>query len=41
MVYEGAYHGQVIDVKGTGSGYVSLMELRDNEYYTIDTKQFP
>lgn len=41
VVYEGAYHGQVIDVKGTGSGYVSLMELRDNEYYTIDTKQFP
>lgn len=41
VVFEGAYQGQLINVKGIGSGYVILMELRDNEYYTIDTRQFP
>jgi len=41
VVYEGVFQGEVINVEGIGSGYVILMELRDNEYYTIDTKRFP
>lgn len=40
-IFEGVYEGQVFNMQGIGSGRVILMEYRDNEYYTIDTKQFP
>lgn len=41
VVFEGAYEGQVFRIEGVGSGRVILMEYRDNEYFTIDTKYFP
>jgi len=40
-VFEGVFQGQTIDVRGNGSGYVTLMELRDGEYFVIDTRKFP
>lgn len=41
IIFEGAYGGQVFTVQGVGSGHIILMEQRDQEYYTIDIKQFP
>ncbi|MEW5921789.1 MAG: Stk1 family PASTA domain-containing Ser/Thr kinase [Bacillota bacterium] len=41
IIFEGVYAGQAFTARGVGSGRVVLMEFRDNEYYTIDTKQFP
>jgi len=41
IIFEGAYGGQVFTVQGVGSGRIILMERRDDEYYTIDIKQFP
>ncbi len=40
-IFEGIYEGQVFNIQGVGRGRVILLEYRDNEYYTIDTKQFP
>jgi serine/threonine-protein kinase len=41
IIFEGAYGGQAFTVQGVGSGRIILMERRDDEYYTIDIKQFP
>lgn len=41
VIFEGVYDGQVFNMQGVGSGQVTLMEFRDNEYFTIDIKQFP
>ena len=42
VAYEGMYLGGPINVDGIGSGYVLLMERRDdNNYYTIERKYFP
>ena len=41
IIFEGVYEGQVFTMQGTGSGRVVLLEYRNNEYYTLDTKQFP
>lgn len=41
VIFEGVYAGQAYTARGVGSGRVILMEFRDNEYHTIDTKQFP
>ncbi|MGI5875358.1 MAG: Stk1 family PASTA domain-containing Ser/Thr kinase [Dethiobacteria bacterium] len=40
-VFEGIYGGQVFNVEGTGSGKIVLMEQRDDDYFTIETKIFP
>lgn len=40
-VFEGIYEGQTVNVEVVGSGRIVLMELRDNEYFTIETKIFP
>jgi len=41
IIFEGAYGGQVFTVQGVGAGRIILMERRDDEYYTVDIKQFP
>ncbi len=41
LIFEGAYKGQIFRSEGYGSGRVVVMELRNDEYYTIDTRFFP
>jgi len=41
VVFEGAFQGGAINIRGVGSGQVVLMELRDREYHIIDIKHFP
>ncbi len=41
VVFEGEYQGEVITAEGIGEGQLVLMELKDNEYYTIDVMEFP
>lgn len=41
IVFEGEFLGEAITTQGVGSGKIILMELRDNEYITIDTRYFP
>lgn len=40
-IFEGEYQGEVISAEGIGEGQIVLMELRDNEFYTIDVHEFP
>ncbi len=40
-IFEGEYQGEVISAEGIGEGQIVLMELRDDEYYTIDVLEFP
>ena len=41
LIFEGVYEGQDFNIQGTGSGRVTLLGYRENEYYTIDMKLFP
>lgn len=41
VIFEGEYQGEIINTEGVGEGQLVLMELRDEEYYTIDVIEFP
>ena len=40
-VFEGEYEGGAVSMEVVGSGQIILMELRDNEFVTIDTFTYP
>ncbi len=40
-VFEGEFEGGAVSMEVVGSGQVILMELRDNEFVTIDTFTYP